>query len=193
MGPALPLAPSLLLLASAVLGGCGHRDYYYHRGNPGRPFSLPTCPSATTPAKAVAIDTDATLETEAGQGAGVLVEYMAGGHWHIWTVCDTAISGYSCEFDITGQAIGANVSNLLAEELESGDVATSYCADTAILGATTRVDFDGIWFDTHAGATVRVTAALGQTLYENVFFWKSGGVVHEDANANPVEFTPLAP
>jgi hypothetical protein len=188
-------APSLVLVAATALGGCGHRDDYYYsrRGNTGRSFSLPTCPSASAAAKAVAIDTDATLMTDAGQGAGVLVEYMTGGHWHIWTVCDTSISGYSCNYDITGQAIGAKVSNILGEQLESDDVATSYCSDTAILGTTTRVEFDGIWFDTTPGASVRVTAALGQALYETLFYWKSGGVVHDDANANPVEFTPSAP
>jgi hypothetical protein len=108
-------------------------------------------------------------------------------------VCDTTISGERCEFDVTAQAIGSKVSNLLSEQIESGDVATSYCSDTALLGATTTNDFDGLWFDTTPGATVRMTAALGQTLYENIFFWKSGGMVRSDANANPVEFTPTAP
>ena len=188
-------APALVLLAPCLLVGCGHRDYYHHRsgGNQGRPFSLPTCPSATTQVKGVGIDTDAQLVTDAGQGAGVLVEYMNGGHWHIWTVCDTSISGYRCDFDVTAQAIGAKVSNLLAEQLESGDVSTSYCADTALLGVTTGTDFDGLWFDTTPGATVRITAALGETLYENVLYWTTGGVVHDDANANPLELTPTAP
>jgi hypothetical protein len=188
------LASPLVFAALGVLG-CGHRDYYHHRpaGNSGRSFSLPTCPNAATPVKGVGIDTDAQLTTDAGQGAGVLLEYMNGGHWHIWTVCDTAISGYSCDFDVTAQAIGAKVSNVLAEELESNDVATSYCSDTAVLGVTTRADFDGLWFDTTPGATVRFTAALGQTIYENVFFWTTGGVVHDDANANPLELTPTSP
>jgi len=187
-------APALVLLAPCLLVGCGHRDYNHRSsGNQGRPFSLPTCPSATTQVKGVAIDTDAQLVTDAGQGAGVLVEYMNGGHWHIWTVCDTAISGYRCDFDMTAQAIGAKVSNLLAEQLESDDVSISYCSDTAILGVTTGTDFDGLWFDTTPGATVRITAALGQTLYENVLYWTTGGVVHDDANANPLELTPTAP
>jgi hypothetical protein len=187
------LAPALVLVGCSALVGCGHREYYRRGGNQGRSFSLPTCPSASTQVKGLSIDTDAQLITDAGQGAGVLVEYMNGGHWHVWTVCDTAISGYACDFDVTAQAIGAKVTNILAEELESGDVATSYCSDTAVLGVTTRTDFDGVWFDTTAGATVRVTVALGQALYENVLYWTSGGMVHEDANANPVEFTPTAP
>ena len=188
------IAPSLVLLGCVALAGCGHRDYYHRGGSTqGRSFSLPTCPKATPPVRMVTIDTDGQLTTEAGKGAGVLVEYMNGGHWHISTVCDTLISGFRCDFDVTAQAIGGKVSNLLAEEIESSDVATSYCSDTALLGVTTGSDFDGLWFDTTPGATVRVTAALGQTVYENVFFWVSEGVVHEDANANPFELTPTSP
>ncbi|HMI82872.1 MAG TPA: hypothetical protein VK550_02205 [Polyangiaceae bacterium] len=187
------LAPSLALAACVALSGCGSGDgYYHHGGTSGRSFSLPTCPSAKTPVRVVGIETDAQLTTEAGKGAGVLLEYMNGGHWHIATVCDTSVSGYRCDFDVTAQAIGGKVSNLLSEELESDDVATSYCSDTALLGVTTGADFDGIWFDTVPGATVRVTAALGQTIYDNIFFWVSEGVVHEDANANPIELTPTA-
>jgi hypothetical protein len=192
--PLQTLAPSLALVACLALSGCGTGDGYYRHGAPqGRSFSLPTCPKATTAVRVVAIDTDAQLATDPGTGAGVLIEYMNGGHWHISTVCDTSVSGYHCDFDITAQAIGGKVTNLLAEQLESTDVATSYCADTAVLGVTTGTDFDGLWFDTSPGATVRVTAALGQAIYDNVFFWISEGVVHEDAASNPFELTPTAP
>jgi hypothetical protein len=188
------LAPSLSLLAIGALTGCSDGDHHHHRpGSPSRSFSLPTCPSSATPVRVAAIDTDAQLQTEPGKGAGVLVEYMNGGHWHVFTVCDTSVSGYSCFFDVTAQVIGDKVSNVLAEQLESGDIATSYCADTALLGATTSTDFDGLWFDTAPGATVRLTAAIGQTIYPNPFFWISEGVVREDANANPFELTPSAP
>lgn len=186
------LAPSLLLAIGAT--GCFYGDNHPPRGHSGsRPFSLPTCPSAVSQVQGVGIDTDAQMATEAGKGAGVLIEYANGGHWHIFTVCDTAISGFGCDFDITAQVIGGKVSNLLAEELETSDVATSYCADTAVLGVTTSNDFDGIWFDTTPGATVRITAALGQTLYAENFFWTSAGAVRSDASTNPVEFTPTAP
>ena len=184
----------LLVLGCVAATGCGDDDdHRYPRGPRGRSFSLPTCPIATSPVPGVTIDTDKQLQTEPGKGAGVLMEYMSGGHWHIFTVCDTAISGYPCEFDVTAQVIGGKVSNLLSEELETDDLAASYCPETAVLGATTRTDFDGLWFDSPAGATVRVTIALGGARYENVLFWTSEGVVREDANANPVEVTPTSP
>lgn len=187
------LGPTLLVLASALSSGCGDHYVRHSSSTPARPFSLPTCPNAASPAKAVSIDTDALLKTEAGKGAGVLIEYLTGGHWHVFTVCDTAISGYRCEFDVSAQVIGGKATNLLAEELESNDIATSYCSDTALLGATTASDFDGLWFDTTPGATVRITATLGQTIYDSLFFWISGGVVHDDAKANPFELTPTVP
>lgn len=186
------LAPSLLVVAASVFSGCYYDDAYYGPP-PARPFSLPTCPSAAKPAASVSIDTGGQLKTEAGKGAGVLVEYVAGGRWHIFTVCDTTISGYGCEFDITAQVIESTVTGVIGEELESDDVATSYCPDTAVLDANTSADFDGIWFDTPPGATVRVTAALGATIYDSLFYWMSGGVVRDDAKANPVEFMPTAP
>ena len=187
------LAPALLVAVAGAASGCYDGPSYHRHHSGARPFSLPSCPSAATPALGASVDTDALLATEAGKGAGVLVEYTNGGHWHIFTVCDTTVSGESCNFDITAQVIGGKVSGLLPEELESTDVATSYCADTAVLGVTTNSDFDGLWFDTTPGATVRITAALGETLYPDVFFWTSGGVVRGDAGANPVEFTPTAP
>lgn len=187
------LAPALLVAAAGALSGCYDGPHYHHANSGARPFSLPTCPSAATPVRGVTVDTGAELATEAGKGAGLLVEYMTGGHWHIFAVCDTAVSGYSCNFDVTAQVIGGKVSELQGEELESSDVVTSYCADTAVLGVTTSNDFDGMWFTTTPGATVRVTVALGETLYPDTFFWTSGAVVHGDAGANPVEFTPTAP
>ena len=192
-GAGARLALSLFLLVCCAMSGCSNDHYYRPSSTSGRSFSLPTCPRASTAVRSLSIDTDALLKTEPGKGAGVLLEYTNGGHWHVYTVCDTAISGYSCEFDVTAQVIGGKASHLLSEELESGDVATSYCADTALLGVTTASDFDGLWFDAPPGATVRITAALGQTLYANIFFWTSGDVVHEDAEANPFELTPTAP
>jgi len=50
----------------------------------------------------------------------------------------------------------------------------------------------------HGGVRVRgglrtLVAALGATIYDTLFYWMSGGVVRDDAKANPVEFTPAAP
>jgi hypothetical protein len=187
------LAPSLLMVAASAFGGCYYDDPYVYGPPPPRPFSLPTCPNAAAPIATFSIDTGAQLKTEAGKGAGVLVEYEAGGRWHIFTVCDTTISGYGCEFDITAQVIESAVTNIVPEELERDDYATSYCADTAVLAASTGADFDGVWVNTAPGATVRVTAALGATIYDTLFYWMSGGVVRDDAKANPVAFTPTAP
>ncbi|MET0591223.1 MAG: hypothetical protein ABW133_00890, partial [Polyangiaceae bacterium] len=97
------LAPALLVAAAGALSSCYDGPHYRQPSSGTRPFSLPTCPSAATPVRGVTIDTDAQLATEAGKGAGLLVEYGNGGHWHIFTVCDTAVSSFSCNFDVTAQ------------------------------------------------------------------------------------------
>lgn len=180
-----------LLLLTGALTGCGDGHRY---GPPiGRNLSIPTCPKATATVRNVSVDTDAGLTTEPGHGTGVFVEYTAGGHWHIWTVCDTALSGYDCAYDVTGQVIGGKASNILPEELEGSDLASSSCDDTAFLTTSTGRDFDAMWFDAPAGATLRVTAALGSALYPNLIYWISNAMAHDDANANPLELTPTSP
>ena len=167
------LAPSVALLAAAPLSGCYGDGYYYHYGPPpGRSFSLPPCPNATAPVRGVSIDTDAQLTTDASQGAGSA--HRVRQRRAIGTsspVCDTAISGYPCEFDITAQAIGGKVSRASCPRTSSPTTSRRRSArTTAMLGVTTGTDFDGLWFDTAPGAAVRVTAALGQARYDDIFY-----------------------
>jgi hypothetical protein len=156
-------------------------------------MSIPACPSGTGHAASVAIDTGKGLTTAAGEGTGVFVEYQAGGHWHVFTSCDTIITGYGCTYDVTAQVFGGTVSNLLGEDLETNDVAGSACADTAYLSVSTGSNFDGMSFDAPAGAPVRVTGALGGALYPNLIYWVEADVARSDANSNPLDLTPTAP
>jgi hypothetical protein len=89
--------------------------------------------------------------------------------------------------------IGGVVSNLRGEDLEGQDLAGSQCAPTAFLSVDTTSNFDGMLFDAPAGATVRVTAALGAAIYNDILYWVGGGVPRNDANANPLEFNPASP
>jgi hypothetical protein len=156
-------------------------------------LSIPICPSAATAAGAVSIDTGSELTTPAGQGTGVLVEYKAGGHWHIFTACDTTITGFSCAYDVTAQAPGGTVSNISGDNLESGDLVGSGCTDTAYLSVNTSTDFDGMLFDAPPGSPVRVTVALDGAIYPDVIYWVTGGVAHNDAHSNPLAITPTTP
>jgi hypothetical protein len=46
------------------------------------------------------IDTDRTIAIDAGQGAGVYIEYAAGGHWHVRTSCDSDKQDTVCKWDV---------------------------------------------------------------------------------------------
>lgn len=196
---AVPAA--IFAASSAVLGGCIFEDHHrgsygtYGGGYVGGPYamSIPACPSGAGSAASVSVDTDAALTTAQGEGTGVFVEYMAGGHWHIWTSCDTFVTGYACAYDVTAQVSGGSVSNVHGEDLETSDVAGSACADSAYLSVTTTSNVDGMLFDAPAGAAVRVTAALGGAIYPDLVYWVSGGVAHSDAHSNPLDLTPTAP
>jgi hypothetical protein len=195
-----PVPAAVLLASSTVLGGCIIEDHHhggygtYGGGYVGQPtMSIPACPSGAGAAASVSVDTDAALTTAQGEGTGVFVEYMAGGHWHLWTSCDTFVTGYSCTYDVTAQVFGGSVSNVRGEDLETSDVAGSACTDSAYLSVTTASNLDGMLFDAPAGATVRVTAALGGAIYPDVIYWVTGGVAHSDAHANPLDLTPTSP
>jgi hypothetical protein len=195
---------SALLLGPTTLGGCvvdgrgnGHGAYgsYGGGGYVGgqRSMAIPACPSGAGSAANVSVDTDAALTTAPGEGTGVFVEYTAGGHWHVWTSCDTFVTSYSCVYDVTAQVLGGTVSNVRGEDLETSDVAGSACSDSAYLSVDTATNLDGMWFDAPAGTPVRVTAALGGAIYPDVIYWVTGGVAHSDAHSNPLDLTPTAP
>jgi len=191
-------AAAVLMLGCSALGGCiieGHHDGYaggyYPPASPST--SIPVCPSGTGQAAPVSIDTDKGITTAVGEGTGVFVEYQAGGHWHVFTSCDTIITGYGCTYDVTAQVFGSTVSNVRGEDLETNDVAGSACPNAAYLSVSTGSNFDGMLFDAPAGAKVRVTAALGGALYPNLIYWVDADVARSDANSNPLDLTPTAP
>ncbi len=193
----VPIATALMLvIAGASAVGCVIDDRRYGNGGYGNGYgsalSIPACPSGAPSAAGVSIDTDALLTTAVGEGTGVFVEYLSGGHWHIWTSCDTIVTGSGCFYDVTAEAIGGTVSNVRGQDLETNDVAGSACAPAAYLSVSTGSNVDGMFFDAPAGMPVRVTAALGGALYPDLIYWVSGGVARSDAHANPLDLTPTA-
>jgi hypothetical protein len=196
-----PRTAALLFLGSTALGGCivedhRHGGYGTYGGGgyvAGPTMSIPACPSGAGPAASVSIDADAVLTTAPGEGTGVFVEYMTGGHWHIWTSCDTFVTGYACTYDVTAQVFGGPVSNVRGEDLETSDVAGSACSDSAYFSVTTSSNPDGMWFDAPPGSPARVTAALGGAIYPDLIYWVTGAVAHSDAHSNPLDLTPTSP
>jgi hypothetical protein len=189
------VAATVVLFGCTALSGCFFSDRTYSTGGyvPGPVMSIPACPTGTSTAASVAIDTGAALSSPPGEGTGVFVEYQTGGHWRVYASCDTVLTGQGCTYDVTAQVFGGAVSNLLAEGLEPSDLAGSACSDSAYLSVNTGSNFDGMLFDTPAGAPVRITATLGGAIYNDLIYWVGGGVARSDANSNPLDLTPTAP
>jgi hypothetical protein len=139
------------------------------------------------------IDTNAQIETQPGQGAGVYVEYAAGGHWIVRTTCDTVSHPTPCPWDIiVTPEDGRSISNVAAEDLESTDSVGTYpeYPQSYQLLTETGNDVDGITFDTEPGTAISVDAFLDGTCALPYFFWVGDGAAHTGAPSNPLVLIP---
>jgi hypothetical protein len=140
-----------------------------------------------------AIDTGAKLQTVAGDGVGAFIEYEQGGRWHVFTTCDTRLSGLPCYFNVIATLPeGASYGGLSEESLESEDGIYEY-ADGVELATVTREDVDGMYFDAPAGEVVRFEVYLDDGLDARFIYWVGGGAVHNGAPTNPIDLLPSAP
>lgn len=179
--------PALLFSASTALvcSGCFVGPADGGGGPPPPSYTLAT------------VDTGATLTSPAGEGAGVNVEYQAGGHWHIWWTCDTNVSGLNCNFYVDVLARSGNITNASGDRLESDDSLTTPNPNEVTLNTDTSTGVDGVYFDTDPGATINVLQQIGDTQDGSYFYWGAGGQVlggGDPANvADPLDFVPSSP
>ena len=165
-------------------------------------YNNPPPVSCSTPTQST-IDTDQALDIDAGNGAGVFIEYASGGHYHLRTSCDTlrsdsTRSNSSCNWDviITPQD-GTTISNVVGENLTDGDSVHVYSDATQPtapisyqLTAFTSTEIDGVTFDIDPGAAISVDAFLDDTCALPFFFWVGGGALHQGSPSNPLQLTP---
>ncbi len=120
------------------------------------PSTTPTSPSPML----VAVDTDQVMNADPGQGVGIFTEYAAGGKWHIWWTCDTAISQTQCDVSLAATAATGTIDALSSEQLEGGTVTTP---DPTRIEAriTTTNQVHGIRFTTTPGAVITLEAKVG--------------------------------
>lgn len=189
------LFPTILTLAFAGIAvattGC-----FVGGGSSGETDTVPTVPAPRldTP-KQVAITPDKTLNAGSGDGVGIFVEYASGGHWHVWTTCDTNKSKVACDFEAFAiPEKGAKISNVQgAETLESGDVAEELTDGSAHLSASTSTELDGMTFDATPGAVVELEVYFDGVPDARVVFWYGNETLHTGAPTDPVDFLPDAP
>lgn len=143
----------------------------------------------------VNVDTDEPLDAKPGDGVGIFVEYYNGGHYRIWTTCDTDISGATCSFDIfTSVDTSSNISGIVEENLEGFDSITFNQGQGAVdLHFETDYDYDAMEIDVTPGAILRVEAYLDGVSEPRFVYWFGDGVLHQGAPTNPVDFFPSIP
>jgi hypothetical protein len=142
----------------------------------------------------ISVDADATLSAAPGQGVGLFVEYAEGGHWHLFTACDTAISGASCSFDVllsTGP--GAALRDVRGEDLVDGDFIG--LADDGSIHFVTETSYgrNGLRFDADPGATIALDMLLDGESAPRFVYAVSDGEVLEGVPSNPVDLAPALP
>jgi hypothetical protein len=195
----------LLLVVSAALsamspacsdnGGhcdqCRDGDWTGSAGSGGNPAAQQQVAQAS-------IDTNETLVTEAGKGAGVFIEYANGGRWHVFAACDSLLSGASrepCAFDVyVSLPAGERYDNVQPENLRAaeGDVIYQQANGMQLL-MTTSTEIDGMYFSTPAGAVVRFDVAVGGVQDPRYIYWVGNGGIHSGAPTNPIDLKPTVP
>lgn len=191
--------PAVLTLAlggiAAGLSGC----FWGGSSEPPPPVVVEEPPVVEPPVldtpKQVAITPDKTLQADAGEGVGIFVEYATGGHWHVWTACDTNRSKLACDFEIFAiPEKGAKISNVqAAEALEAGDSADELSDGSAHLSASTSAEFDGMTFDATPGALVELEIYFDGIPDPHIIFWYGNDTLHTGAPTDPIDFIPDAP
>jgi hypothetical protein len=156
--------------------------------------STPTVPPPGAGALRVDIDPGVTVSSTPGQQVGVYVEDTGGGHWNVFTTCDTSKSGGSCNFDMNvSPEAGATFSGVGEAHLAYGDAMTMLDDGTIQLVARTTYEATGISFDTTPGALIQVNVLLDGVPQSGLVHWVERGVLQDGAPSNPVQFIPTAP
>jgi hypothetical protein len=156
------------------------------------PYVAPAPPGGQ--AEAADIDTGATIEAQAGQGAGVFVEYLGQGDWHVWTTCDTAVKGLDCHYTLFLTPYGSSVREVYEEPVDTsrGNSVQSYATHVEARFHTTY-EADGVHVIIDPGAALEVSFSLDGDPDPRVLFWNDAEVLHTGAPSNPMAFYPTSP
>lgn len=180
----------LILSLSLGLGACWvEPEQPYQRQSPPQSTDVPSSVH-------VAIATDETMEADPGEGAGVFVEYQAGGTWRIWTTCDTQITSTACHYQLSLQSeIGAVFSapNEFTTGMSSDRlVASSGKSISATMTTTTETSALEVRMEP-PGASLQLQATLDGSSDSRIIFWIGPDALHSGAPSNPVIFEPTTP
>jgi len=201
----------LLAVASlpVALVGCVYEDApprrlapdtspYTPAGDPSGGGSTTTGPpTSTTPPSPmlVEVDTDQTMNAEAGQGVGVFIEYGKGGKWRLWWTCDTAKTRQTCEFNVVASVQSGAITEVGSNDLQGGFVTTP--TNTRVEArVTTSEQLHGLTFTTNPGAIITVEAAVGGIKDGAFLFFVQNGKVnggYQGRLTNPLQLQGKTP
>ena len=160
------------------------------------PGGTSTSPTGSTAPGQATIQTGETLQSEAGQGAGVFVEYWGGGDWYVWATCDTARTNLPCHFQLGATPeSGATVSKVSQnpnDDNQSNSVSTS--GNQLDIRMLTTLETDGVQFHVEpAGAGLQLESWLDGSHDGQIVYWVDSGSVRQGAPSNPALFLPSTP
>lgn len=182
-----PLLPLGLLAAALLACDYGHDAPRGYGGGTGGAGGAPIIEEGP-------IDTDATLvDVEPGQGAGLFVEYEAGGTWRVRASCDTAISGYACLWDVIVAPVESPaLLGFATEGLDASDSLVWEGGGVRMI-ASTGMEIDSFTVSAPAGEALRFDVYLDDQPAPRFVYWVGEGALHEGAPSNPVDLVPSAP
>lgn len=139
----------------------------------------------------VLIDTNVALEAVPGEGAGAHFDVDTDGNWRVFLTCDTALTGYVCDFDVLLSV--EPPATLWADsprELERDD--TYWYVDSGALRLLTYTafDVDELSFRADPGEPLRIDVLLDGAYVPGTIAYSSEGRVQTSAPSMPMEFVP---
>lgn len=181
---------SLAATAALALGASGCFVSGSASFEPGGYYEEPV-PVETVIAE-VSIDPGATMAATPGAGVGLFVQYDEGGHWMVFTTCDTDISGASCEFDILVSAVDSRtwIDNVEGFELEYDDSFTLGSDGSINLVTNTTYGMNGMLFDAEPGSAIEIDVLLDGVSQPQFVYVVSDGRLMQGVPTNPVDFEP---
>lgn len=187
-------AGSLLGLAWCAIVAASGCTYGHHHDSTDDSGYVSNAPECGGPVRQGTLDADGLIDVDPAEGVGVFVEYSAGGHWHVFTSCDSNVSRHDCLFDVVVHATGPNgILGASGDSLEDDDSVSLFGSDGVQMVSYTDYDFDGFYVDTDPGAGLSVDALLDDQCAATYVYWVDQQAVHAGAPSTPFELVPSAP
>jgi len=154
-------------------------------------------PPAAVPALE-SVDTDVPdaprLMVTPGAGAGLWVQYRAGGLWDVFTSCDSKMTNRPCNFDVIISADGAGaLSDPKPHDFQPVDSLARSSDHSIHLVTGTAGGLDGVTFTSDPGAKLGIDMLLDGQAQPTFVNWISGGLRQPGTTTNPVDFVPTSP